>query len=314
MRRLFIGVDGGQTSTKALIADESGRILGGGAGGPCNHVKAEGGRTKFVNAMRECLRLTCESCDLDPETVFFEAAGLGFSGGPADKEAILRELLRTNHLVLSNDAWIALTGATAGGPGMIVIAGTGSVARGRNSAGRTAQAGGWGYVYGDEGGAFDLVRQAMRAALRSEEGWGPRTVLAERLLEATATRDLQDLLHRLYTTDFPRPRIAAMSTLVTQAAAAGDSVAVELVERSAEYLATIVGAVRGRLFEPGEVVPVAYIGGMFKDPLLLSRFRAHAGSESGNRIGKPAYGPAAGALLEAFHAVGLNPMLSGVLE
>jgi N-acetylglucosamine kinase-like BadF-type ATPase len=312
--RLFLGVDGGQTSTKALIADESGHVLGSGAGGPCNHVKAEGGREKFVGAIGECLRLACGSCGLDPDTVEFEAAGLGFSGGPADKEAILREMLRARAMVLRNDAWIALTGATAGKPGIIVIAGTGSVARGRNAQGRNAQAGGWGYIYGDEGGAFDLVRQAVRAALRFEEGWGPATVLGDALLEATASRDLQDLIHRLYTTDFPRPRIAALARLVTQAAAAGDSVASELIDAATAYLAAIVTAVRGRLFQPGEIVPVAYIGGMFRESRVLARFRAHAEREPGNRVGPPVYGPGAGALLEAYRAVGLDPPLSGIPE
>src|SRR5947209_3167873 len=81
----------------------------------------------------------------------------------------------------------ALAGATRSGQGIITIAGTGSIAFGRNPAGRTARAGGWGYIFGDEGGGFDIARQATRAILRLEEGWGPPTALRETLLAATGS-------------------------------------------------------------------------------------------------------------------------------
>ena len=84
-----------------------------------------------------------------------------------------------------------------------MIAGTGSFCFGRNGAGQTARAGGWGYVFGDEGGGFDLSRQAVRAGLRFEEGWGPPTALRAMLLEATGAVDMNDLLHRMYTAEYP---------------------------------------------------------------------------------------------------------------
>src|SRR5258706_176871 len=80
--------------------------------------------------------------------------------------------------------------------------------------GRAARAGGWGYIFGDEGGGFDITRQALRAALRFEEGWGPATALRVMLLQATGARDANDALHRFYTQEYPRPRIASFSRLV----------------------------------------------------------------------------------------------------
>ena len=88
------------------------------------------------------------------------------------RRPLVPELLSAVHLSVSHDALIAYVGACGGEPGVVVIAGTGSIAFGRGSDGREARAGGWGYVFGDEGGAFDIVRQALRAALRFEEGWG----------------------------------------------------------------------------------------------------------------------------------------------
>lgn len=310
MSKYFLGVDGGQSSTVALIGDEIGRALGAGRAGPCNHVRAAQGRAKFLSAITGCLEKACEQAGLDAGSVSFEAACLGFSGGPADKEAILGEVLRARRLVVTHDALIALVGATAGQPGLITIAGTGSIAFGRNAGGRTARAGGWGYVFGDEGGAFDLARQALRAALRFEEGWGPSTSLHSLLLEATGATDANDLLHRCYTTEFPRPRIAKLAKLVDAAARADDEVALGILENAGEQLAALAGAVRGQLFHPGESARVSFVGGVFASPVIRERYRMLVEHEPGNLFGDRVYGPAAGALLEAYRIAGLTVELN----
>lgn len=306
--RYFLGVDGGQSATTALIGDESGRIAGFGFGGPCNHVGAEGGREKFIRAIRECLG----NAGFSARDTRFSAACLGFSGGPADKEAILREILSAATLVVTSDYDIALSGATGGKPGIIVIAGTGSIAFGRNAGGRTARAGGWGYIFGDEGGGFDIVRQALRAALRAEEGWGPPTALLSLLLAETGASSANELAHRFYTTEYPRPRIAAYSKLVDRAANEGDAVARAILENAGRQLAELAAAVREQLFSPGETVTVAYVGGAFRSGLLFERFRTLVELLDGVRCAAPLHGPAAGALIEAYRAAGLSPTLTGL--
>lgn len=310
--KLFLGVDGGQSSTTALIADETGRVLGAGTGGPCNHVGAAEGRQKLARAVGECVGVACAQAGLDADSVRFAAACFGMSGGPADKQAILGEILRADRLLVTTDAVIALAGATAGRPGIIAIAGTGSIAFGRNAAGRWARAGGWGYIFGDEGGGFDITRQALRAALRYEEGWGPATALHRVLLAETGAADANDLLHRFYTQEWPRPRVAKLAPLVDRAAREGDAVALGVIEGAARQLAALAASVRGQLWQPGEPANVAYIGGVFRSAILLERFRALVEKEEGNRCGPPVYGPAAGALLEAFAAAELQPALSEV--
>jgi len=311
---LFLGVDGGQSSTTALIGDEAGRVLGAGSGGPCNHVGGPEGREKFIRAIAGCLGQACQAAGLEPAGVAFEAACLGFSGGPEDKQPILAELLRTRQLIVTTDALIALAGATAGQPGIITIAGTGSIAFGRNAAGRAARAGGWGYIFGDEGGGFDIARQALRAALRQEEGWGTATVLHRVLLDATGALSANDLLHRFYTTEWPRDRVATLAKLVDEAARAGDAVAAGILENAAQQLAALAAMVRWQLFEPAEPARVAYIGGLFRSRILLERYSALVELEAGNRCGAPVYGPAAGALLEAYRAAELTPSLSNLPE
>ena len=311
---LYLGIDGGQSSTTAMIADESGRVLGFGQGGPCNHVRAAEGRAKFLNAIGGCVDAACREAGVDRATVAFESVCAGFSGGPADKRELLGELVRSRRLEVTIDAVVALAGANAGEPAIITIAGTGSISLGRNREGRLARAGGWGYLFGDEGGGFDITRQALRAALRHEEGWGPETQLREILLAEAGCSDVNDLMHRMYTTEFPRPRIAGMARLVDDAANAGDVVARNILLNAAQELATYSAAVRGQIFADGEPVFVAWIGGVFRSMLLRERFRMLIELEEGNRVGPPKFGPAAGALIEAYRAAGAMVELTGVPE
>ncbi|MBC7925004.1 MAG: ATPase [Bryobacteraceae bacterium] len=308
---LFLGLDGGQSGTTAIIGDESGRVVGMGKGGPCNHVGAAEGRNKFLNAIGESVQSACLQANLGT-TVEFEAVCAGFSGGPADKDLLLRESVRAHRYVLTTDAVIALSGATAGAPGIITIAGTGSISYGRNGARRSARVGGWGYIFGDEGGGFDITRQAVRAILREEEGWGPETALRDSLLAATGAENANQLMHWFYTDEFPRPKIAAFSKLVDSFAASGDAVALTIMLNAAQQLATTTSAVRSQLFPRGEPAKVAPIGGVFRSELLLERFRMLVEMEDGNQVIESIYGPGAGALVEAYAAAGLTPELSCV--
>jgi N-acetylglucosamine kinase-like BadF-type ATPase len=311
---LYLGVDGGQSSTTALIGDETGRALGTGTGGPSNHVGAAEGREKLKRAVAESLTLACGAAQLDPRKVRFQAACFGMSGGPADKQAILAEILPAEKLIVTDDALIALSGATGGEPGVVTIAGTGSIAFGRNAGGVTARAGGWGYLFGDEGSGFDITRQALRAALRYEEGWGPETALYRALLEASGAPDANDLMHRLYTDEWPRPRVAALARLVDTVASDGDTVARDILGNAAQQLATQAVSVRRRLFQPGENSMVCYVGGVFRSRLLVTRYRQLIELEDGSRVEPPRYGPAAGALVEAYRAAGIHPKLSNIPE
>ena len=304
MSQYFLGVDGGQSSTTAIVGDESGRVVGYGRGGPCNHIAGPEAKARFVSAIGQAVRQAASG------NLHFASACLGFSGGAEDKARWLDEIFTAGRLVVTHDGLIALAGATGGEPGVVVIAGTGQFAFGRNATGRTARAGGWGYIYGDEGGGFDLTRQALRAALRHEEGWGPATTLREMLLTASGAKDANDLLHRLYASEFARPAVANWSHLVDDAAQDGDECARTILDSAARHLADYGLAVCRNLF-PAAAVTVAYVGGVFKSRRLLEAFRAGIAPHSAI---PPMYGPAAGALLEAYREARLTPALSNVPE
>jgi len=188
----------------------------------------------------------------------------------------------------------------------VAIGGTGSIAFGQNARGETARTGGWGYLFGDEGGAFDIVRQALRAILREHEGWGGRTALTPALAEAASASDANQLLHIFYTPDWPRQRIAGLAEIVDRIAEDGDPVAIGVLHNAARDLALLVGSVRRQLWAEGESTRVAWVGGVFRSAALLERFRTLV-SLAGNTICEaPRHGPAVGALLLAYRAAGIR--------
>jgi N-acetylglucosamine kinase-like BadF-type ATPase len=311
MSDFFLGLDGGQSSTTALIGDAGGNIVGWGSAGPCNHVQAAEARGKFLAVMRGCLsqagaRAGMQSSASSSGAWHFRAACMGMSGGPDDKAALLHELVEAEHTVVTHDAMIALAGATSGEPGVIVIAGTGSMAFGQNVRGETARAGGWGYIFGDEGSGFDIAKQAVRAVLREHEGWGARTALTPALLEASSSRDANEMLHLFYGDSWARSRVADLARTVDRVAEEGDPIAVRVVQQAAQELALLAASVRRQLWSAGESAIISWAGGAFQSTLLLERFRLLIALEKEAVCRPPLHGPAAGALLLAYKAAGLD--------
>jgi N-acetylglucosamine kinase-like BadF-type ATPase len=255
--------------------------------------------------MRECISQAAGRAGISGAS--FKAACFGMSGGPADKAALLHELIESEYWIVTHDAMTALAGATSGEPGIVAIGGTGSIAFGQNARGETARAGGWGYLFGDEGGAFDIVRQALRAVLREHEGWGARTALTPALVEAGSASDANELLHGFYTPDWPRQRIAGLAETVSRIAEEGDPTAVGVLQNAARELALLVGSVRRRLWGEAEATRVAWVGGVFRSAILLERFRTLVSLEENTICEAPRHGPAVGALLLAWRACKILP-------
>jgi N-acetylglucosamine kinase-like BadF-type ATPase len=306
---LFLGVDGGQSSTKALIGDASGRVLGRGKAGPCNHVTGGEARAKFLRTIGECVAAARVDAGVRADARF-RAACFGMSGGPEDKAALLKEVVDAVEWLVTHDGMIALSGALNGEDGIVVIAGTGSMAFGRKGS-RTMRAGGWGYIFGDEGGAFWIVKQALRAALRYEEGWGPETRLHPMFLAATGTKSANAALHLFYTPDWPRSRVARLAPEVNRVAESGDETSAAILGRAANSLAELVGHVRSTLWGPGQHEPVtaSYIGGVFRSPAVLSRFTQGLKAGWNIDVRAPIWGGEAGALIEAYRLAGIHPSL-----
>jgi N-acetylglucosamine kinase-like BadF-type ATPase len=222
-------------------------------------------------------------------------------------------LIRSERYYVTHDAEIALEGATEGAPGIIVIAGTGSMAYGRNGRGQAARAGGWGYAFGDEGGAFHLARQALRAALAFEEGWGQPTRLYNKLLQAASAESADQILRRFYAGQ-QRSVIASYASLLDEAEREDDEVARRILTEGGGDLANYVQHVHHTLFRSDESVEIAYIGGVFESDVLRGVFVDRVKMAVGSLAHRPKLSPAAGALLRALRDDSVGAVLSNVPE
>lgn len=207
-----------------------------------------------------------------------------------------------------NDVRLALEGALPIGAGVLVLSGTGSMAWGKDGAGREARCGGWGTLLGDEGSGFDLGVGALRAACRAADGRGPATRLEGDVPAALGVPDMHAALALL--SDAPQPpraRVASLATAVARAAEDGDGVAAGLVRRAAHELADHVDALRARL-ELDVAAPVSTAGGNFRGAALTAAFAAELAGRGYDAPRPPRHAPAfGGALLAGLPAARLEP-------
>lgn len=259
-----LGIDGGGTRTVALLADDAGRILGRGTAGPSNYNAV--GLEAASASLGEAARQAWQAAGLAPGRAALALLGLSGVDRPADRErlqATLAPLGLARRLVLINDAIIALAAGNEQGVGVVVIAGTGSIAYGRNRRGETRRAGGWGYMLGDEGSAHDIGLQGLRAVLCAHDGRGPATSLAGAILQHWGLAQPQALVGRIYP-NYPRLEVAALAPLVEQAARAGDAVALAIFARAAAELARAATAVVLALGMAGDPLDIVLSGSVFR--------------------------------------------------
>lgn len=312
MSDYLLAVDGGQTSTKCVLALKNGTILGYGLGGPSDHFHATGGLEKNRRAIHGAISAAYRAANLKSGQV--DAVALGLTGvhedGPEAPlvEDIVREIVQTALIRVVPDYVTNLAGASEGEWGVVVVAGGGAVAYGVTRNGQIhVRAGGLGYLLGDEGSAFDIGRRAVMAALRASDGRDPSTVLQERICRAFHLTEIRQITRIVYAADFSRDRLSHLSPLVADAARSGDAVATSIMVSAGEELAYIALAVIRQIAVPGDIVPVYPTGGVFNaGPVILTPF--HHALKSGNStvsVRQPAFPPVIGALILARSLCGL---------
>jgi N-acetylglucosamine kinase-like BadF-type ATPase len=203
--------------------------------------------------------------DVTPAAICLGIAGVD---RPQDSEAvrgIMKRIGAKARTLVVNDALIALVAGAGDNPGIVLVAGTGSIAYGRNAAGRAARSGGWGFLLGDEGGGYWLGRSALSAVVREWDGRGPRTRLTELVLAQMALSNPTELIHEIYERgDAYRHTIAALAPLVQRAMDHGDAVAADILTRAGAELGAAVASVVSRLGMRGDVFPTVLAGGIFR--------------------------------------------------
>jgi N-acetylglucosamine kinase-like BadF-type ATPase len=177
---------------------------------------------------------------------------------------ILRRIGVTAPVIVVNDALVALVAGAGDGEGVVVVAGTGSIAYGRDASGRAARAGGWGYLLGDEGGGFWIGRAALAAVVRQFDGRGPVTLLTPMILDHLGLSTPSELIQEIYYRDVPHPTIAGIAGVVQRAMDERDAIAAEILARAGAELASAAGSVITRLEIRGDAFPTVLAGGIFR--------------------------------------------------
>jgi len=325
MTEFFLGIDGGQSHTTALIADAGGRICGCGRGGESNHTRAPGGRERLETAILKSVGEAMQNAGLIAHGLppdekrkalrgfRFASAHLAMTGEPEDKVAIVRQLLRAKKLVVGHDAPGALAGALpdkeAGVARIIVLAGTGSVAIGEKGY-KQSRIGGRGYLFSDEGSAFAIARETLARALRAEDCAGKPDQLHLSLLEFFERDSLKAIAEDFYAGLITRERLASFTSQVNRLARDGNETAIAILWKAALQLAEMVqmaaGCLNGRSADR-QLARISYGGGVFKSRILFAEFsRSLKTALPQAEILKPRFGPDIGALLLAYRQGGIN--------
>ena len=220
--------------------------------------------------------------------------------------ALLDWAIEPEGVFVGNDCAILLAGGTGSSVGVAVISGTGSIAYGQNRQGAIKRAGGWGYLLGDEGSSYDIAVRGLRAAARSYDGRDRQSVLGDKLISHLGLERMEDLVSAVYRRGWGVKDIAALAPVVDAAAAAGDTVAIAIIDRAAEELVLAGRAVMEELFLPEEAFDIVTAGGAWKG-MAGMRDRFVAAMEAiapSARVIWPRHEPAYGAALLALRQLG----------
>ena len=301
---LVLGVDGGGSKTHAAVCDETGAVIGWGTAGPSNWetVGLRGAADSISDAIDRALAGT-DVRRGDLSAAVFGLAGVDWPSDVTRLDAAFEPLGLGTKPVLLNDSFIALRAGVAAPWGVVVIAGTGTVAAGRNREGRTSRTLGLGRVLGDEGSASDVSEAALRAVARAHTGRGPATSLSEALCELRGASSVAQLLE-----EYSRGGELEMNAapLVLTHATRGDAVAAEIVAWAGAELGGAAATVARNLDMADEPYELVLAGGLFHgaSEMLERAISREAPTALLTRLEAP---PVTGAVLTALELDGGRP-------
>ncbi|HEY1881467.1 MAG TPA: BadF/BadG/BcrA/BcrD ATPase family protein [Candidatus Cybelea sp.] len=293
MSRLFAGIDGGQSSTVAAIADETGRILARGRAGPADEIGVGASSTRLHDALHAALGDACARAGLGPQSEFagIVAGVSGYEGRVYGR----KPEFRAQRFTLLHDAPIAHAGALAGAPGVVAIAGTGSVVYARDERGSERTFGGWGPLFGDEGSGFGIVREGLAGVMQGHDA-GLRQRESAAACAFFGVRTLRELSRAIYAGEITRDKLASFAP-----AALAFPFFRRIARRGADRLAGLIRTAAEPIARPN----ISLLGGLFADPPFRERVsRRVLELVPAARIVDPRYEPALGALLLAYREIG----------
>jgi N-acetylglucosamine kinase-like BadF-type ATPase len=302
--RYCAGIDGGQTSTQCVVGDERGAVVARASGPPADLVGKSRASPHQAAVLDGVLAEAISRATL-PHEMRLSAIVAGLSGYDEVASAIPDLATPHERILTLHDTEIAHAGAFDGAPGIALIAGTGSVALGIDDEGNRARAGGWGYLFGDEGSAFWIAREAIAAAMRDEDSGAPAGV-GRRALDFFGLSSLHSLQQAVAHDELGRSALAGFAPVVLRAAHEGDHGALAIRRRAVDELARLVHVAHRRL-GMARRLPIAPIGGLFADEGFHEHWKwATRSLEPTASIVKPKYDPAMGALRLAYREAAIE--------
>lgn len=270
--QLYLGVDGGGTKTHIALLRPNGDVKSEGFAGPANPL-----RVGVETAVGNIVKAVNEACDNGGVSwLDIVAATLGLAGvRRADlrqrvKERFVQSVGIRNTTVIT-DAEIAWYATTKGKPGLVVIAGTGSICFGKNDKNDIAISGGWGPLAGDEGGGVGIAQTALHSVAKASDGRGIATTLSQRASEYFRASGPENLIVAIYSPQVDNTRIAGFAQFVVEAAQDGDAVAMNIMQEAGSELGLAACAVIEKLGLMKEKVPIGCVGSVFKAGDLLKK-------------------------------------------
>ncbi|WP_099360818.1 N-acetylglucosamine kinase [Fredinandcohnia onubensis] len=307
-----MGIDGGGTKTKGVIADEFGNVFAEALVGATNQNGADHHSIeKELETLFSSLKSQHKEAFENLHTIFAGVAGVDRPEAKKIMEGILVKLAPSQaRVIIDNDGVNALYSGTLGAPGIVQICGTGSITFGVNDKGERKRVGGWGYLIDDEGSSYELGREALHSIFKSYDNRGPKTVLTETIVQHFHITDPSDLISVVYGAKHPREIIAPLSKYVTEAADQDDEVAKELIRESGAKIASSIHHLYNQLFPSNErEVPVVLVGGLFTRSDLfvpiIEGFLKHI--QLPITLVKPLIEPVGGAVAAALYHAGGKP-------
>ncbi|WP_435010420.1 N-acetylglucosamine kinase [Tundrisphaera lichenicola] len=305
----LLGVDGGGTSTTAWLADAEGRVLGRGKAGPSN-IKAIGDEAAR-DGLDRSIKLAFEDAGLEIGPVEISCLGLAGFDRPEDRRWLddwASGSSWARRLVLVNDGALVVAAGTPEGWGVGVIAGTGSIAVGRASDGRTDRAGGWGPMIGDEGSGYAVALAGLRRVAQRADGRAATPAngdpLAARLCRGLGIGGTEELVSAVYREGVDRTKVAALAPIVVETLAEDPSIFTDILEPAGVELARTVRAVAVKLGIASGPLPLAMAGSFLLNSKPVSRVLIHRLIEQGYEVlATPVPDPVEGALVLARQAL-----------
>ncbi len=266
----FLGFDGGGTKTECVALDESGALIGQGQAGPSNPLRI--GVAPALDALLAAGGDALRSLEGKSRVVRAVCAGIAGAARPGVAEKMREQFVQAfpqARVRVCTDLEVALEAAGHVGPAVVLIAGTGSAAIGRNRQGQVVRAGGYGPQIGDEGSAYDIGRRAVAAALRARDAVGPETALTEKILPTIACSSWEELATRI--TEKPDLVFPQLFPVVLESSAASDAVASALLSQAADDLVALAVSLVKRLGLLSDDFLFAKWGGVFGRSPILDR-------------------------------------------